>query len=594
MLNFVKKNLFIVLIFIITLSIGFLTFLTFIGKSFIDLNEQNLQILLVINILLLVFFFIIIFLEVKNSLREDLKIKGSIANIKYITFFSFFTLIPSVLISVFSLFLFSFALDKYFDKKITTAVNNSYEIAKNYVEDVRNKIESDIVLIGYDLNKSINIYYDNLPRFINILKTQKIIRDVDEIHLIDSQGNLLLTTLEDEEEFKKPSDDALEMVFAEERSLKIINAFENQSAAILKLSNYIDTYIYVVKFLDEEISSYLRESEEALNFYYTVEDKTTGIKISFILIYLVVVTLVLFLSISIAIKFSSTFFRSIGNLISASTNIGKGNLETKVPIIKTDKEFETLNKNFNLMIDRLKNQQEKLILSERHEAWENVARKLAHEIKNPLTPIQLTIDRLKNKYLNEISSDNQKKFNEYLKTIIKQIKQIENLVNEFSDFARMPKPIFKKNDLVNIIKENIKLLKVIDPSINIELLSKSDKIQFFCDGEQISRVFFNLIKNSIESIQEKAQKSADFTKKIDIEIAGKSDYIDFTINDNGTGVSEKDLKHILKPYYTTKSKGSGLGLSIVNKIIYDHNGKINFEKQKSGAKINIKFQKNGN
>ena len=594
MLNFVKKNLFIVLIFIITLSIGFLTFLTFIGKSPIDLNEQNLQILLVINILLLVFFFIIIFLEVKNSLREDLKIKGSIANIKYITFFSFFTLIPSVLISVFSLFLFSFALDKYFDKKITTAVNNSYEIAKNYVEDVRNKIESDIVLIGYDLNKSINIYYDNLPRFINILKTQKIIRDVDEIHLIDSQGNLLLTTLEDEEEFKKPSDDALEMVFAEERSLKIINAFENQSAAILKLSNYIDTYIYVVKFLDEEISSYLRESEEALNFYYTVEDKTTGIKISFILIYLVVVTLVLFLSISIAIKFSSTFFRSIGNLISASTNIGKGNLETKVPIIKTDKEFETLNKNFNLMIDRLKNQQEKLILNERHEAWENVARKLAHEIKNPLTPIQLTIDRLKNKYLNEISSDNQKKFNEYLKTIIKQIKQIENLVNEFSDFARMPKPIFKKNDLVNIIKENIKLLKVIDPSINIELLSRSDKIQFFCDGEQISRVFFNLIKNSIESIQEKAQKSADFTKKIDIEIAGKSDYIDFTINDNGTGVSEKDLKHILKPYYTTKSKGSGLGLSIVNKIIYDHNGKINFEKQQSGAKINIKFQKNGN
>ena len=594
MLNFVKKNLFIVLIFIITLSIGFLTFLTFIGKSFIDLNEQNLQILLVINILLLVFFFIIIFLEVKNSLREDLKIKGSKANIKYITFFSFFTLIPSVLISVFSLFLFSFALDKYFDKKITTAVNNSYEIAKNYVEDVRNKIESDIVLISYDLNKSINIYYDNLPRFINILKTQKIIRDVDEIHLIDSQGNLLLTTLEDEDEFKKPSDDALELVFAEERSLKIINAFENQSAAILKLSNYIDTYIYVVKFLDEEISSYLRESEEALNFYYTVEDKTTGIKISFILIYLVVVTLVLFLSISIAIKFSSTFFRSIGNLISASTNIGKGNLETKVPIIKTDKEFETLNKNFNLMIDRLKNQQEKLILNERHEAWENVARKLAHEIKNPLTPIQLTIDRLKNKYLNEISSDNQKKFNEYLKTIIKQIKQIENLVNEFSDFARMPKPIFKKNDLVNIIKENIKLLKVIDPSINIELISKSDKIQFFCDGEQISRVFFNLIKNSIESIQEKAQKSADFTKKIDIEIVGKSDYIDFTINDNGTGVSEKDLKHILKPYYTTKSKGSGLGLSIVNKIIYDHNGKINFEKQQSGAKINIKFQKNGN
>ena len=125
------------------------------------------------------------------------------------------------------------------------------------------------------------------------------------------------------------------------------------------------------------------------------------------------------------------------------------------------------------MIDRLKTQQEKLIINERHEAWGSLARKLAHEIKNPLTPIQLTIDRLREKYsnlLNEKESDN---FKDNLKIINNQIKQIGNLVNEFSDFARMPKPIFKKNDLVNIIKENMKLLKVIDPSINIELLSRS-------------------------------------------------------------------------------------------------------------------------
>ena len=362
----------------------------------------------------------------------------------------------------------------------------------------------------------------------------------------------------------------------------------------MRLTNYNNTFVYIVKFLDPKISKYLTESKDAISFYYTVQEKRTGIKISFAIIYMIVVTLLLFLSISIAIRFSSRFFVSINNLISASNNIGNGNLNSKVPEIKTDKELEKLNKNFNLMIDRLKTQQNKLLANERHDAWENVARKIAHEIKNPLTPIQLIIDSLQNKYTDLLDENNKISFNEKVKTINKQVKLIEKLVNEFSDFARMPKPIFKKNDLVNIIKENIKLLKVIVPSINIELLSRSDKIQFFCDGEQISRVFFNLIKNSIESIQEKAQKSADFTKKIDIEIVGKSDYIDFTINDNGTGVSEKDLKHILKPYYTTKSIGSALGLSIVNKIIYDHNGKINFEKQKSGAKINIKFQKNGN
>ena len=591
MLEFIKKNIFLVLIFIITLSIGFLTFLTFIDKSFIRLNEFSLQSLLIISIVLLLIFFFIIFVEIKNALKDDINIKGSKTNKKYITLFSLFTLIPAVLISIFSLFLFSFALEKYFDKKITTAVNNSYEIAKNYVDEARNKIESDVVLIGFDLMKNIDIFYDNRKRFKNILKTQKLVRNVDEIHLIDSSGNLIISSVDDEKLFEPPENKALEMVFNKETPLKIINAFENKSSAILKLSNYIDTYIYVVKYLDENISNYLTESEQALNFYYTVEDQRTGIKISFVIIYIVIVTLLLFLSISIAIKFSSRFFRAIGNLISASSNIGKGYLETKVPEIETDKEIETLNKNFNLMIDQLKDQQQKLLINERHEAWENVARKLAHEIKNPLTPIQLTIDRLKNKYSDIINAKDKENFNDNLKTINKQIKQIENLVNEFSDFARMPKPILKNNDLINIIKDNINLLKEIDLSININFKYNDDKINFLCDSEQLSRVFLNLIKNSIESIQEKSFKNADFIKKIDIEIINKNDYIDFIITDNGIGFSNIDLNNIIKPYFTTKSKGSGLGLSIVNKIINDHNGLLKFVNNEIGAEIKIKFKK---
>jgi len=246
------------------------------------------------------------------------------------------------------------------------------------------------------------------------------------------------------------------------------------------------------------------------------------------------------------------------------------------------------------MIDQLKNQQDKLLIAERHEAWESVARKLAHEIKNPLTPIQLTIDRLRNKYSEMLISSDKDNFNNYLKTIIKQIKQIESLVNEFSDFARMPKPIFKQNDLINIIRDNIKLLREIDLNINIDLKTKKNKILFNCDSEQISRVFFNLIKNSIESIHERQAKNADFAKKISIVIISKSDYIEFIITDNGTGFSETNLKNILKPYYTTKSKGSGLGLSIVSKIINDHEGTIEFNKQNIGAKIIVKLPKNVN
>ena len=586
MFALLKRNLFIIIIFIFTLSLGFITFLTFIGKSFIDLNENNLQILLIFNLILLILFFVLIFLDIKNSIKNNINVKGAIANRKYIISFGLFTLIPSLLISIFSLFIFSFALDKYFDTKITSAVNNSYEIAKNYVEEKRNKIESEIILIAFDLNKYSKLLIENPQRFQSLLNTQRVIRDIDQLHLINGKGDLIISAANSP--YKKIEDRAIKMVLNDDRPLKIINTFENKSAAVIRLTNYNDTFLYVVKLIDKNISQYLIQSEEAVNFYYTVENQSLGIRISFALIYIALVTLLLFLSITIAIRFSSRFFISINNLISASEKIGKGNLDTKVPELKADKEMELLNKNFNLMIDRLKSQQEKLLTSERHEAWENVARKLAHEIKNPLTPIQLTVDNIKSKYLKNIEPDNQDKFKNNLQTIQKQIKQIENLVNEFSDFARMPKPLLKKNNLNRVINENISLINKIDSNIKIKLINHlSKEIHINFDLEQFNRLFFNLIKNSLESIQEKAEKDSKIDKNIDIEIRQRRDYIIVNVIDSGIGFKNKKTKELIKPYFTTKEKGTGLGLSIVDKIISDHNGSIQFLNHKNGAKVQI-------
>ena len=300
----------------------------------------------------------------------------------------------------------------------------------------------------------------------------------------------------------------------------------------------------------------------------------------------------LFISISIAIRFSSRFFRSINNLILASTSIGKGNLDIKVPEVKTDKDLEILNKNFNEMIRKLKDQQEKLIINERHEAWGSLARKLAHEIKNPLTPIQLTIDRLKNKYSSDLTEKNNDEFKENLKIINNQIKQIEKLVNEFSDFARMPKPIFQKNDLIILMKDNIKLLQELDETIKIDFKNNIKQILFNSDKEQLSRVFLNLIKNSIESIQQKTEKVSNFNKIIAIELNDLDSHISLIINDNGIGFKDlNNIKEILNPYFTTKKQGTGLGLSIVNKIINDHNGNIEFISKDDGAMIKITFTK---
>ena len=278
------------------------------------------------------------------------------------------------------------------------------------------------------------------------MTTQRLLRKLDEVHLLDSSGNIIMSNIIDASmDFVPPPEEAF-IRSLDGKPVRITDPQTNRTSALIKLSNFIDTYLYIVKFMDPKLINYLTETADAISFYYSVQDRKTGIKITFAIIYVLIVSLLLFLSVTIAINFASRLTRPIINLISASEKISAGDLNTKVPKINTDKEFEKLNENFNSMIDKLKKQQDKLLLAERYSAWENVARKLAHEIKNPLTPIQLSIDRIKEKYLEKIYDDKDN-FSNYLNTIAKQIKDIEHLVTEFSDFARMPKPVFKKINL---------------------------------------------------------------------------------------------------------------------------------------------------
>ena len=152
----------------------------------------------------------------------------------------------------------------------------------------------------------------------------------------------------------------------------------------------------------------------------------------------------------------------------------------------------------------------------------------------------------------------------------------------------MPKPLVKNNDLIKVLNENIELLKKIDVTIKFRIINKIGKeVILNFDNEQFNRLFFNLIKNSIESIKEKDKKTSKSLKNIDIEINQRRDYITINIIDTGEGFKDKKTKDIIKPYYTTKQKGTGLGLSIVDKIINDHNGSIKFLNTNNGAKVQI-------
>ena len=489
------------------------------------------------------------------------------------------------MIAIFSLFIFNFGLENFFNNQISQAVKNSYDVAKSYSEQNKKTLESDVFLMSVGLNRASPLFYSAPNRFRNIARSEKLLRRVDDIFLIDSASNIIFFDSDNPKDFIKPTEEEFNKAL-EGVTVQIINASEFKTSSMIKLSSLIDTYLYISRNIDAEIIKYLNETKQAVNFYYSVENKQTGIKITFAIIYVLLVGLLLFSSIIISMAFADRLTKPIINLIGASEDISKGNLDTKVPEIEeTDEEFIKLNKNFNNMISKLKEQQNKLLVAERYSAWETVARKLAHEIKNPLTPIQLSIDRLKDKFEKKIS-DGQEEFVNYLSTINRQIKDIESLVNEFSSFARMPNPVMQKQNLCEIIKRAVDFYKL-STSTNIQINSSDTKIFMSCDEEQIYRAFINLIKNAEDSIVEKQEKDKQFKGKIDIEIVKNNHYINVVIVDNGIGI--KDTSHIMTPYFTTKKQGTGLGLPIVNKIINEHGGELKIENNNPGAIVKVTF-----
>ncbi len=586
MINTVKNFKWFFGISFLCVLLGVFTFITFINQNFIFLNENNLQYLLILNVILLVVFLILLIKETSKLFSQySAKKTGSKTSLNYVLQFSLFAFIPSLIVAIFSLVLFNVALQKYFDQKITSAVNNSYEVAKNYIEESKRSVEADIFLISSDLNKYYNVYFSNPSKFKQFVRSQRLLRKIDELYLIDSSGSVLLKDVNSSDyEFKIPSDEYFNAAL-EEKPVSVDRSQEKKTAFMIKLNNYIDTYLYVSKNIQPKLLNYLDATEQAVNFYYTVENNRTGIKITFAIIYIIIISMLLFLTIVLAITFAGRLTEPIINLISASKNISSGQLDSKVPEIESDEEIKILNKNFNNMIDRLKVQQDKLLVAERFSAWETVARKLAHEIKNPLTPIQLSIDRLRDKYSEKLK-DEKNEFTKYLETINRQIIDIKKLVDEFSDFARMPSPILKKINLLDVLNRSIEFYRISHKDFNLNLKHDSNKKYFIKgDSEQLYRVFLNLIKNSMEAIEEKKQKHSNLLGKIDVEILKNNEYIVIKMLDNGSGF--KDTKNILKPYYTTKKDGTGLGLPIVTKIINEHNGEIKFLKKSKGAEVNI-------
>lgn len=229
------------------------------------------------------------------------------------------------------------------------------------------------------------------------------------------------------------------------------------------------------------------------------------------------------------------------------------------------------------------------LLDQRTAAWSDVARRIAHEIKNPLTPIQLATERLSRRYRKQIT-DNPELFEDLTRTIIRQVGELRKMVDEFSSFARLPKPVFRAEDPVALTRQALFLQEVARPDIAFAFSAERDIGVIDCDRHQFGQAMTNVLKNAVEAIETKAKEGdEDYHGAISVEVADNALSILVRITDNGIGLPQ-DRERIIEPYVTTREKGTGLGLAIVNKIIEEHGGEMTFTSaQGGGTTVTMRF-----
>ena len=240
-----------------------------------------------------------------------------------------------------------------------------------------------------------------------------------------------------------------------------------------------------------------------------------------------------------------------------------------------------------------------LVSAQRLAAWGDVARRIAHEIKNPLTPIQLSAERLKRKYSPMVGAE-EDNLSQYCDVIIRQTNDLRRIVDEFSKFARMPEPIKRSVNITKLLKDVILLFEISSPAIKIKLKNPHGDINVNVDETMINQAFTNLIKNAGEAIESKAKLNSTnkFDPEIRIFIKKDVNNLEIIIEDNGIGLPTQERSRLFEPYVTNRENGTGLGLSIVKKIIEEHNGSLELldaspfsNNEDFGAKMRIIFPK---
>ena len=710
LLNVFRQKLFLVSI-LLSLLICFFIYKSLYQFKLINDHENIFTISLIISFLLIVIIFFILLKNIFFILNQiKLEKAGQELQKKILLIFSMIALTPTLFISFFSIFIFDAALSGWFNKKISTAISQSVEVANQYLDEHQSGMRGDILELVNLININSEIFSSDKNKFNNFLDKYTRQHNLSEAVIIDSIGNVLAfsefvfeyTYTEIPPKFYDTANNGKILIVKEDDS--------NKMRAFIKLPQYIDAYLLITSFVDQRVLNAIKSTSIAVSDYQSIEIKQFDIKISFIVIFLLITLILLFTSLIIGLNIANRLFEPITSLIKGAEEVGGGNLDYKISDEVLSKininEIKRLVQAFNLMISDLKSNRvdlehandqldkrrkfsesvlsgvysgvigldknlkinlpnvtathllgisiEKdygkpildivpeftdvintlliskknvvedkiyivrddkvlnlitrfvvqksddlilgyvltfddvtsLIAAQKMGAWSDIARRIAHEIKNPLTPIRLAAERLMNKLSSNRKID-KKTFEQSLNMITRQVDDIHHLVDEFSSFARMPSPKLKVININKVIVEYINPMMSSFEKVLIEVDDVIENALIMGDEKQIRQACGNLIKNSYENVNSNDIKNA----RISIIFKIENNFAEIYVNDNGTGIEKSIISQIIEPYFTTKVGGSGLGLAITKKIIDDHNGSIFIRplKGSKGTSILLKF-----
>ncbi len=627
---------------------------------------------------------------------------GSRLHVRLVLLFSGVAVAPTILVAAFAVAFFHFGIQAWFNDPVRTAITESLQVARGYLEEHRDNIRAVALEMAADLNRTGAVLAVDPNSFGQLLAAQTAVRGLTEGVIYDpATGQMLASAgLFGGLGVEPPPPWAIAQ--ASRGDVVVMNSADGTRVrALVDLNSTPPLLLMVGRPVDPAILSYMNRTEQAVAEYDRLDQNRSWLQVAFAWIFAIVALLVLAAAVLIGLMIATQLVRPIGQLMHAAERVRSGDLKVRVPESASDDEIAGLSRAFNRMTGQLAAQRTELMeayrqidnrrhfteavlagvsagvigldaagkielpnrtadellgtdlqlatgeslahavpefaplieaaiadpghphvgelqigpasrrrtllarisgqmsgerpagfvltfdditelqAAQRKAAWADVARRIAHEIKNPLTPIQLAAERLKRRFGREITSDPDT-FTQCADTIVRHVGDIGRMVDEFSAFARMPQPSIKLEDVGRIAREAFILQKAARPQIEWRTDIPERGPMALCDRRMLRQALTNLLQNAADAVMMRTHEGVDAAGRIELSVHPVGGDVRIIVTDDGIGLPVEDRARLTEPYVTHKPKGTGLGLAIVKKIMEDHGGQFAIDDRDGG------------